>query len=148
MKNRWRLLRWVGLTLGLILIGIQFIPVKRINPPVQREVMAPRDVQKILRRSCYDCHSNETEWPWYSYVAPVSWFVVGHINHGRGDLNFSEWPVFDFEAQEHALMDIEEQIEKGEMPLQSYTLIHRGARLSEDDRDKLLRWARARGSTK
>jgi hypothetical protein len=140
-------LRWAGLVLVLILIGIQFIPVKRTNPPVRSELTAPSDVHSILRRACYDCHSNETQWPLYSYVAPASWFVVGDVNHGRSDLNFSEWPAFDFEAQEHAFKDIEEQISKGEMPLQSYTLIHRDAKLSQGDRDTLLRWARSHGET-
>jgi hypothetical protein len=105
----------------------------------------PGEVQSILRRACYDCHSNETQWPWYSHVAPASWFVVRHVRQGRGDLNFSEWPVFDPEFEEYAFKDIEEQIEKEEMPLRSYTWLHTDAKLSEDDRETLIRWARARG---
>jgi len=119
--------------------------VDRTNPPVRTRVPAPGDVQSILRRACYDCHSNETKWPWYSYVAPASWFVVDHVNHGRGDLNFSEWPAYDIEAEEHAFKDIEEQIEKGQMPLRSYTWLHTDAKLSEVDRETLLRWTRSRG---
>lgn len=143
MNIRSRFIYRTGIALTLILIGIQFVPVDRTNPPVKSEVSAPSDVQAILRRSCYDCHSNETKWPWYSYVAPVSWFVADHIHEARGDMNFSEWPTFDFELQEHSFEDIEEQISEGKMPIRSYTLIHRDARLSQVDRDALLRWARA-----
>jgi hypothetical protein len=145
MKSLSQVLRWGGLAMAAILAGIQLIPVNRTNPPVQSEVDAPDDVAAILRRACYDCHSNKTEWPWYSYVAPMSWLVVDHVNHGRGDLNFSEWPILDFEAKEHAFKDIQEQISEGEMPLKSYTLIHRDARLSDHERDRLLLWARSQG---
>ena len=126
--------------LAVILIGMQIIPVDRTNPPVQSEIQAPDSVTAILERACYDCHSNQTRWPWYSYVAPASWFVVRHVDHGRGDLNFSEWPTFDFEAQELILTDIYEQIEKEAMPLSSYLFLHRGARLAEADRRVLLEW--------
>jgi len=124
-------------------VGIQFVPVRRTNPPVHTDVAAPADVAPILRRACYDCHSNETRWPWYSHVAPVSWFVANHVRHGRGDLNFSEWPAFDIEAEAEAFKDIEAQVEKGRMPLRSYTWLHRDAVLSEKDRETLLRWARS-----
>ncbi len=145
MKQASRIVRVIAVALVVIGVAIQFIRVDRTNPPVESDVGAPADVDAILRRACYDCHSNESRWPWYSYVAPASWFVVGHVNHARGDLNFSQWPVFDFELQEHAFRDIEEQISKGKMPLPSYTWVHRGARLSDNDRDVLLRWARSLG---
>ena len=115
MKLRSRFLRLAGPTVALILVGIQFVPAHRVNPPVQSGLTVPSEIDAILRRACYDCHSNETQWPWYSYVAPMSWFVIGHVNEARGDLNFSEWPVFDFELQEHAFEDIEEQVSKGKM---------------------------------
>jgi hypothetical protein len=141
------MMRVTLLIIGLILIGIQFVPVDRVNPPVQSEIIAPEDVAAILRRACYDCHSNETRWPAYSYIAPVSWLVVGHVNEGRGDLNFSEWPTFDFELQAFALNDIAEQVSEGKMPLQSYTLIHRDAKLSDEERELLIRWARSSAGT-
>lgn len=144
MKGR-HALRWSGLALLLAAVAIQFVPVDRTNPPVRTDVAAPGEVAPILRRACYDCHSNETRWPWYSYVAPASWFVADHVRHGRGDLNFSEWPVFDLEAEAEALKDIEAQVEKGEMPLRSYTWLHRDAVLSPDDRETLLRWVRSAG---
>ena len=134
-------LRGVLLGTGLIFVVLQFFTVERTNPPVISDVQAPDDVMQILHAACYDCHSHETRWPWYSYVAPVSWWVVDHVEHARGDLNFSEWPAFDFEAQEHALQDIHEQITKGEMPLKSYMRMHPQARLDQAQRDLLLRWA-------
>ena len=97
-------------------------------------------MKAILRRACYDCHSHETHWPWYSRIAPISWWVVEHVDHGRGDLNFSEWPNFDFEAQQIEFLDIAEQVENGEMPLPNYLILHRDARLSDEDRRILLEW--------
>jgi hypothetical protein len=136
--KRWG---WIW-TSGIVLGGaIQFFGPDRTNPPVRTEVDVPDEVRAVLRRACYDCHSNETRWPWYSRVAPVSWFVVGHVNKGRGDLNFSEWPTFDFEEDAEARKDIQKQIRLGKMPLRSYLYLHPDARLSEADRRALLRWA-------
>ena len=74
----------------VIFVVIQFIPVDRTNPPVTEEIKAPENVLKILQTSCYDCHSNKTDWPWYSYVAPVSFFIVGDVSEGRHHLNFTD----------------------------------------------------------
>jgi len=122
------------------LVGIQFVPVQKTNPPVRTEIDAPPAVLEILQRSCYDCHSNETRWPWYSRIAPMSWGMASHVRRGRGDLNFSDWPVFDFQLQESNLHDIHEQIRKGKMPLRSYLWLHSDARLSQEDRQVLLDW--------
>ena len=130
----------VLIVLLLILAGLQLVPVERENPTVEADVNAPAEVAEVLRRACYDCHSNETDWPWYSRIAPISWWVASHVEVGRADLNFSEWPSFDFEAQSHALEDIREQVRRDEMPLRSYTWIHRDARLSDADREILLDW--------
>jgi hypothetical protein len=127
--------------LTVVFVAIQFVPVDRTNPPVVSDVDAPPEVEAILRRSCYDCHSHETRWPWYGYVAPISWFLHDHIEEAREDLDFSDWPTFDFEAQALALQDIREQIRKGEMPLRSYLLLHGEARLSDSDRRLLIDWA-------
>jgi len=140
--KRWLL--WILACLGVVFISLQFVAVERTNPRVISELQAPDEVMQVLRAACYDCHSHETDWPWYSYVAPVSWWVVEHVEHGRGDLNFSEWPIFDFEAQEHALDDIHEQVTKGEMPLTSYTLLHSRARLDDTQRELILGWAGGR----
>ena len=126
-----------------LFLAIQFVPVDRENPPVEADVMASAQVKVILRRSCYDCHSNETRWPWYSRIAPVSWWVVKHVEKGRADLNFSHWPLFDTEAKGHFMRDIEKQLVDGTMPLASYVRGHAEAGLSDEDRSVLLEWARA-----
>lgn len=125
----------------LVFIAIQFVPVDRTNPTEGSPVDAPDAVIRVLERACYDCHSNRTVWPWYSHVAPISWFVAHHVEDGRADLNFSDWPAFDFEGQALAFEDISHQVETGEMPLPSYLWLHGDARLTDDDRRLLLDWA-------
>jgi hypothetical protein len=139
---RRHVVRSTGLA-AVLLLAIQFVPVKRTNPPVTAEVIAPADVKAILRLACFNCHSNETRWPWYSHVAPISWWVVDHVGEGRQDLNFSQWPVLDLEAQGDALRDIVQQIEQDKMPLKSYRLGHPEARLDARQKGVLLDWARA-----
>lgn len=137
-------IRWAAAVGAAIFVGIQIVPVPRTNPAVTTEVMAPPEVREILGRACFDCHSNETVWPWYSRVAPVSWSVVHHVNDGRADLNFSEWPVFDAEEQALYLKEIEEELVEGEMPPGYYKFAHSGARLTEDEVALLLAWSRDR----
>ena len=95
---------------ALVLLSIQFVPIARTNPPIEADLAAPAEIKDILRRACYDCHSHETKWPWYSRVAPLSWWVAAHVEKGRADLNFSHWPVFDLETRGLFLRDIEKQI--------------------------------------
>ncbi len=128
--------------MAALLVLIQFWPVKRTNPPVTSDVVASTEVKALLRRACYDCHSNETRWPWYSRVAPVSWLLADHVKDGRKDLNFSEWPVLDFEAQQEAFEDITKQLQEGKMPLLSYKLGHPESWLNAEERAVLLDWAR------
>lgn len=103
---------------------------------------APPKVAEILRRACYDCHSNETAWPAYSRVAPVSWLVASHVQEARGDINFSTWNRYDAGELAHIFEETVEVLEEGAMPLWSYTLLHPGARLSEAEKATLLGWAR------
>lgn len=129
----------VIIALALIFIGIQFIPVTRTNPEVVSDFAGPMDVKNILKRSCYDCHSNETKWPWYSYVAPASWFVTHHVEEGRAHLNFSNWAQIS--GNMYLRGEICEEIEQGEMPLESYLLLHSRAKVSEEELDTLKLWA-------
>ena len=124
-------------------VAAQLVPVQRDNPPVRMEVAAPADVRAILERSCYDCHSNHTRWPWYSRVAPVSWLVASDVHKGRKEINFSEWPMFDFKEQDHLLEQVDKQITRGKMPLPVYLIMHGDAQLRPADREKLLAWARS-----
>ncbi len=138
-----KLAKWFVLSLAVVFLALQFKQPQRTNPAVESEIMAPPEIAAILQRSCYDCHSHETDWPWYTYVAPLSWWIADHVHDGRGDLNFSQWPVLDLEELEHNFRDIDEQIATGEMPLKSYLILHPEARLSDADKDALRRWARS-----
>jgi hypothetical protein len=140
--KRLRKTRWFVLAVLAVLAAIQLKPVNRSNPPVQSALATSSEIEHLLRRACYDCHSNETRWPWYSYVAPVSWFVTGDVNEARSHLNFSEWPAFDMEEQEHLFEEMWEEVSEGQMPLWSYKLMHRDARLTDEERAALLQWMR------
>lgn len=125
------------------LVAVQLVPVRRTNRPVRGEVEAPAEVMKILRRSCYDCHSNETAWPWYSRVAPVSWLVARDVDEGREHVNFSDWRLASVADREEALEELEEVMEEREMPLWYYLPLHAEARMAEADREVLASWARS-----
>ena len=133
--------------LVIIIVILQFIPVKRTNPPISWDINAPANVSGILRTSCYDCHSNETRWPWYSYIAPVSYFIASDVSEGRKHLNFSEWDKYDEQKKAKKLDGIIEMVEEGEMPLPMYTLIHKDAILDTVRINILKEWVKP-GSTK
>ncbi len=123
-----------------IIVGIQYVDVEISNPPVTGDIEAPMAVKTILQKSCYDCHSNETKWPWYSKIAPVSWFIADDVNEGRKSLNFSYWERLTTDKQQKLLLEIIEEIEKDEMPLGAYTLLHPGARLDLMQKEVLKKW--------
>ncbi len=140
------LLRRLLLAGAGVMVGMQFVGPARTNPPfdpanhLAHRVVIPADVATLLDRSCRNCHSYETAWPWYAYVAPVSWAVIGHVNEGRAHMNFSAWP----ESPEEGVALLDEvcgELEAGRMPLPSYTWIHRSAILSDAERTRLCRWA-------
>ena len=125
---------WAVIVVVVIAIAIQFVPVDRSNPPVTQSVnWDSPETEALARRACMDCHSNETDWPWDAYIAPVSWLVVDHVSEGRQYLNFSEWDQPNAELDESV-----EQIKQGSMPLQSYVLIHPDAKLSQSEKDALI----------
>ncbi|MCW5553814.1 MAG: heme-binding domain-containing protein [Verrucomicrobiae bacterium] len=134
---------------GILLAGclVQLWQPERTNPPVApgEDFFAsnapPAEVTSILRAACYDCHSYETRWPWYSKVTPLSWWVVDHVKEGRDRLNFSEWPHDRTRKARSYYRGIQEEVEYGKMPLPSYTWMHAGARLSEQQRQALMEWA-------
>lgn len=132
--------RKIGLLALVVLAALQFVPVDRSNPPVRSDLDAPAAVKDILRRSCYDCHSNETTWPWYSRVAPMSLLVAHDVEEGRHELNFSEWGAYDQAKRAHLSGEIMEAIEKGKMPLPMYVLIHGDAKLSGSELQTLRAW--------
>lgn len=134
---------------GSLFAALQFVRPARSNPPVneaqsvEAHLRVSPEVEKILARSCMDCHSNKTEWPLYSYVAPASWLVIDHVNEGRREMNFSEWGRYGRDHAAHLLHDICRTAKQGEMPMSSYTLIHRGAKLSRADVLTLCEWSQA-----
>ncbi|MCF7801475.1 MAG: heme-binding domain-containing protein [Candidatus Marinimicrobia bacterium] len=129
------------LILIVLFVLIQFFPVNRTNPPVETEIEAPEEVHAILDRACYDCHSNNSQWPWYAYVAPVSWLVAKDVNQGREHVNFSTWNLYDFDDRADIYDEIYEVIDEGEMPLAIYVPLHPEAKLSEEDKQLLMNWA-------
>lgn len=124
-----------------ILAGIQFVPVERTNPPVQQDIPAPPAVKAILRASCYDCHSNETVWPWYSRVAPVSWLLAADTSEGRDHLNFSIWNTYSSEQQASLIQGAARKAISGKMPPWYYTIKHSDGKLTPDKLAILEAWA-------
>lgn len=143
MKNFKKRFWWILL---IVFVVMQFKRIDKTNPPVEPTVdfmsveSPPQDVQNLISNACYDCHSNETVYPWYTNVAPLSWWIKGHIDHGRENLNFSEWGLLSDREKNHQLEECEDMIKKEWMPLGSYARMHQKARLSKNDRELLLNW--------
>ena len=147
MRLIWKIGRWLLLIGVVVFVIAQFIRPAKTNPAIDQSLALESHLQvdskvaAILDRSCADCHSNKTRWPWYSNVAPVSWFVIDHVNEGRGNLNFSEWGTYDKEQQRDLLRDICGEVKRGMMPLSSYTPLHPGSKLSGEDVTTICEWA-------
>jgi hypothetical protein len=138
---RWKGLRWALLGVVVALTAIQFVPVDRSNPAAGSEVPATPETRAVLRRACYDCHSHETVWPWYSRVAPLSWLIARDVRQGREELNFSTWDRYSTKQQIKKLKESWEEVAEGEMPPWFYLPAHRDAALSAEDRAILRKWA-------
>jgi hypothetical protein len=139
--KKMNIVKWALAVLALVFVGIQFVPVNRINPPVERDMQCPVEVKAILRNSCYDCHSHETVWPWYSRVAPVSWLIASDAKEGRRKLNFSAWDRYSPEKQSVLISDMIDQMKEGEMPPAPYTWMHTGSDITPDKLKILETWA-------
>lgn len=101
----------------------------------------PPEIVKLIHNACYDCHSDETKWPWYSHVAPVSWWLVEHVEDGRKRLNFSQWPHDDWKRAARRWRSIADSVSEGDMPLPGYDRMHPAARLTNEERKKISDWA-------
>jgi hypothetical protein len=123
--------------------AIQCVPIERNNPVVRGDLVAPPQVKLQLRRACFDCHSNETTWRWYSTVAPFSWVVVRDVTRGRQRLNFSEWTDYasDPETRTHKLDQIAASVTRGDMAPWYYGVLHPESRLDLHQRELIIRWA-------
>ena len=128
--------------LVLLVVGvlIQFVPIEHSNPPVESDIPTSPEVKVILKRACYDCHSHEVVWPWYSRVAPVAWLIARDVREGRAALNFSTWNRYSSKEQSKKLRESWEEVDEGEMPPWYYALPHPEARLSTQDRTVLRAW--------
>src|SRR5262249_16809637 len=135
MRKLARTAKWIVIVTAAIFLAIQIARPARTNPPVDesqtifaRTQMTPQ-AAAILNRSCVDCHSHKTVWPWYTNVAPVSWFITNHVNTGRRMLNLSDWGRLDRDRQERKLRQMCDEVQDGAMPLSSYTPMHPGSSL-------------------
>jgi hypothetical protein len=148
-KNMKKTFKIIAIVLVIGFIAIQFYRPDRTNPPiVQAETLeattqVPENIQAILKRSCNDCHSNQTVYPWYSNVAPFSWLLVDHIEEGRRELNTSVWNTYSAKKKRHKLDETCEQVTTDAMPHSQYLWLHSEARLSEEDKKILCAWAEA-----
>ncbi len=134
------------IALLVILVVIQFIPTKRnqsskmLPTDITLTYTVPNNIQAILKTSCYNCHSNNTNYPWYNKVQPVGWFLQFHIEEGKEELNFNEFGSYSMKKRKSKLKAMAHEIKEGDMPLFSYTLIHRNARISGNKKALLLNW--------
>tara|TARA_R110002126_G_scaffold291298_1_gene451575 strand:+ start:597 stop:1049 length:453 start_codon:yes stop_codon:yes gene_type:complete len=139
-----KIFKRIAIVLLIVLVGIQFVPTKRNQSDTipRTDFMlvndVPETIQKKLQVSCYDCHSNNTQYPWYNKVQPVTWFLEGHIKEGKAELNFNEWDSLSNRRKKSKLRSIIKQIESGEMPLDSYTLIHKDAKFSKEETNEII----------
>jgi len=143
-----KLLKKICLTVVVVFIAMQFFsPTKNISAGNHTEVFITEtnpkpELKKIFETSCYDCHSNNTEYPWYNNIAPISFWLADHVNEGKEHLNFSEWEDYSLDKKDYLLAEIEEEIVEGKMPLSQYTLIHSGSELSENEVVGFIEWVR------
>jgi hypothetical protein len=136
----------IMLVILLVFLAMQFIrPAPNSSNAVQRADMVtrfdvPANVAGILTTSCYDCHSNNTSYPWYSNIQPVGWLLANHIKDGKEELNFNEFATYPQRRQLSKLKSIQNSIKDGSMPLSTYTMIHKNAKLSADSKALLIQW--------
>lgn len=141
-----KILKIIAIIALVALIGIQFIPTNSNQSdivPVTDFITTynpPKEVVAILRTSCYDCHSNNTAYPWYNKIQPVAMFLEDHIAHGKEEFSFSGFGEYSDRRKKSKLKSLIRQVEQDEMPLDSYTLIHRDAKISDSEKELVLNW--------
>lgn len=142
-----KIVKKIAIALLVILIGMQFYRPEKNQAEgdyvaaFETDTEPSAEVKQILRSACYDCHSANTEYPWYNNVAPVSYWLADHIKDGKKHLNFSDWENYTVEKKDHKLEEVVEEVKKGEMPLKEYTWTHGDARLTQDQIIALVTWA-------
>jgi mono/diheme cytochrome c family protein len=142
--------RNILIALVVALIIMQFFPIDKTNAPVDQAKdfltmeNAPTEVAQLFKTACYDCHSDETKYPWYTSVAPISWFIKGHIDEGHEHINFSTWADYDAKKKAHKMEEIIEVVDGKEMPMLTYWMIHWDAKISEEQRKQMTDWVRTK----
>ena len=138
-----RIALWLLAALAVAFLLIQFKTVERDNPPVEQTIEAPPEVLALVQRSCFDCHSHQSDWPWYSRIAPASWVVADDVHHAREHLNFSTWNRYDPDERADLYEEIAEEVSAEAMPLPLYLFGHPGARPTDTERAQIVAWATA-----
>ena len=146
-----KILKPLALVLLAALIIIQFFrPEKNVSTnstlssnDIGKAYHVPDEVGKILQTSCYDCHSNNTKYPWYSYIQPVTWWLNDHIVEGKKEIDFSEFATYNIRKRYKKMDEIIKEVKEDEMPTNSYTLLHGYAKLDKDQKSSLMNWATA-----
>lgn len=148
-KNIKRIL--LGLLAALVII--QFIRIDKSNPTsdpsndIFQKFEADEAFGVMVKDACYDCHSNQVEYPWYANIQPVGWWIKGHVNEGVGHLNFSEFATYNDKKGHHKLEECVEMLEEGEMPLKSFTWTHPESRLTDEERTAMIDWFKSQMAT-
>lgn len=143
-----KVLKKITLVVVLIFIAMQFYrPTKNSSPGNHTVVFLTEtnpspELKEIFETSCYDCHSNNTSYPWYNNIAPISYWLANHVDEGKDHLNFSEWDSYSRDKKDHLLEELEEEVVKGEMPLDEYTWIHGDAELSRAEVNAISEWVK------
>ncbi|NAY90644.1 cytochrome C [Muricauda sp. JGD-17] len=142
-----KLAKKIAIVLLVIFVGMQFYrPDKNVAngdyvTAFESETQPGPEAQKILKTTCYDCHSDNTNYPWYNNIAPISYWLDDHIEEGKEHLDFSDWGNYSVKKKDHKLEELVEEVEEGEMPLKEYTWTHKEARLTEAQKKALMDWA-------
>ena len=143
-----KIIKKTAVILLVVLIAMQFYrPEKNMDHGDHTlifitETNPPEDVKHVLKNTCYDCHSNDTKYPWYNNIAPVSYWLADHVEHGKGELNFSEWERYSSKNKSHKLEEVVEVIEDNAMPLKEYTWMHTEAKLTDVQKQTIIKWAK------
>ncbi|MDW5290233.1 heme-binding domain-containing protein [Formosa sp. PL04] len=141
-----KIVKIIALVLLVAFVGMQFVPTERNQSNVIPKIdfllvnNSPKNIEKLLQVSCYDCHSNNTEYHWYNKIQPIAWILEDHIEEGKAELNFNEWDSLSNRRKKSKLRSIIKQIESGEMPLSSYTLMHSNAIFSEAEKKDVIQY--------
>lgn len=136
----------IGIAVVVILVLMQFKRIDKTNPEFNDAedfitiTQPPEEIATLIKNACYDCHSHQAKYPWYSNVAPISWLLENHINEGREHLNFSTWGTYEAKKADHKLEECMEEIKKGNMPMKPYVLMHSEAKMTDEQKTTLVAW--------